>query len=160
MHCQNKFWLENITDLFCNFNLVPFTTMTNEQQLNAITRLVFIIFIILLLLNFKQSVPFLILSLFFIITIYYIQKKNLEEIKKEHFTMNKDSLYQNTNVIPRKDIPQTTAFPTLQNKKIPLIKPTFCDDAVTLNVNDPNYMSINQKLTGNRGNPKTLIALL
>lgn len=178
MRCQNKFWLENITELFCNFNLVPFKSMTSEEQMNSITRLVFIIFIILILFNFKQSLPFLVLSLFFIITIYYIQKKNLEEIKKEGFTMNEKTNVKTSktiqptyNIMQQPNIPlqssqingycsqpYTTAFQNLQNKKIPLIKPTFCDDAVVLNVNDPNYMSINQKLTGNRANPKTLIA--
>lgn len=87
MKCQkNKLWLENITNLFCSYSLVPLDNMDLADQMNALTRLVIVVFIVLLLLGFRFSLLFLLLSLLFIIILYYIQKKNMETFKTEYFT--------------------------------------------------------------------------
>lgn len=73
---ENKIWLENIGNLFCNIDLLPMRDGTLESQLNAITRLVILIFLILLLLfNLSYALVFLLLALIFIIILYYIQRK-------------------------------------------------------------------------------------
>lgn len=80
LKCNNVFWLENFTDLFCDFRLIPFKDMNLESQMNAMTRLIFFIFIILLLfLDLKSSLTFLFLSILIIIFFYYIKKKRTKE---------------------------------------------------------------------------------
>ena len=78
LKCRNVFWLENISDFFCDFALIPLDSMSLSSRLNAVTRLVVIVFFVLLLLDFKYSLSFLLVSLLFIIILYYIQKRNME----------------------------------------------------------------------------------
>lgn len=155
LKCKNKIWLENIPELFCSLNIIPLDGMTLESQLNALTRLVIVIFTILLLLNFRYSYLFLLLSLLFIIILYYIQRHNMEQYKAEHFTPHKRgrTLHKRGH-IEKKIHPdgQVTTNLLFDN-------PTsyrFCDDVKRLDYNDPNYISENQRLVG-KPNPKTLI---
>jgi hypothetical protein len=83
--CKNKFWTENIIDLFCDFKLIPLKNMTLEQKMNSITRLILFITILILLFDGKKSLIFLTLSLLIII-IYYNITKNKMEKHKENFT--------------------------------------------------------------------------
>lgn len=39
---KNKFWLENPVQLFCSYELIPLNSMTLQEQMNALTRLVFL----------------------------------------------------------------------------------------------------------------------
>jgi len=137
--CQkNKLWIENISNLFCDTSLIPLEGMSLAEQMNALTRLVIIVFLILFLLGYEQSILFLLLSLLFIIILFYIQSKNME-----NFTMTKPST--NTTC--------TQGQPTSQR---------FCNDTFQLDnsstgaYNNPRYMSNNQRLVGGP-NPKTLI---
>ena len=54
MNC-NKFWLENCSNLFSDFRLIPNQNMSLSERMNTITRLVLIIFIFLSLLIFNYS---------------------------------------------------------------------------------------------------------
>ena len=66
--CQKtKFWLENPINLLCSCDIVPLDDMILSEQMNAITRLIFIVFLILILFNFHSSFLFLLLSLVLII---------------------------------------------------------------------------------------------
>lgn len=164
---KNKFWLENPQNLLCSSKLVPLEGMTYAEKLNAITRLVFIIFIILLLLGFKDSFYFLLLSMIFIIILYYLQRTKMESYS-ENFkyapvsaqTQNKvhkhynlaweipeDKLWCNTE----KNLDSLS--PSLE-KKLVCKNPYFTKEGV---FNNPKYVSKNQKLVG-QANPKTLIA--
>lgn len=80
MQRRDKLWVENIENLFNSNKIVPSDGMTLEHKLNALTRLVILIFIVLLLLfDISYALIFLLLSLLFIIILYYIQKKNMQE---------------------------------------------------------------------------------
>ena len=101
---KNKFWLENPVQLFCSYDLIPLDSMSLSEQMNALSRLVFFVSIILLLLGFKQSILFLLISLVFIIIIYYIQKmkhiqKLSENYTRPHFIGEKPvmDLWKNIN---------------------------------------------------------------
>lgn len=147
--CQNKFWVENITDLFCSTNIVPIMGNSLEQQMNSVTRLVFIITFILILFNFKHYALFLILSLFFIIILYYIQRNQMAMTRTENYQIetctscekkgNKLSIDKGNIVVKRPSVYR------------------FCDDGVLLDYDDPNFTTPNQFLHG-PPNPKTLIA--
>ena len=137
---KNKFWLENVSNLVCSFNLIPLEGMSLADQMNALTRMVIIIFFVLILLDFNFSGIFLLLSLSFIIILYYIQKNNMERFHAEYYT----------------PMPTTRNNPKvsddLTNSK------RFCNDDISLEgaFNNPNWMSANQKLAGT-ANPKTKI---
>lgn len=89
--CQNKFWVENPCELFCSYELIPTNIMTLEENINAITRLVFAIFIILLLFNTKYSLIFLLLSIVILIFIYYLQIKMINKVTEKFQEKTKSS---------------------------------------------------------------------
>ena len=78
-------WFQGFSNLFCSKNLLPLSNMTLEEQINAITRMVLIIFVIILLFDVKCSTVFLTVSLLFIILLYYLQRNMIDKIKSEPF---------------------------------------------------------------------------
>jgi len=161
LKCQkNKLWVENISILFCSQNLIPMTGMTLAEQMNSLSRLVIFIFMILLVTGFQCSVVFLLLSLLFIIILYYIQKNGMEGVEKENFTPIND----NTQVNKVSD----TRVKYLDNSqeiyddsKLGISRKIYDDNSVILDdvtgrSCDPNWMSPNQKMVG-PANPKTNI---
>ena len=65
---KNNLWFENPLNLVCNADLVPLEGMTYAEQMNSITRLVILIFIVMILVGFNNSFFFLVL-LFFLVLI-------------------------------------------------------------------------------------------
>lgn len=185
-YCNNKFWTENFIELFCKSDIIPLSDETIENQLNALTRLVLFIFLCILLFNTKVAVIFFIFAIFYILIEYYRYKRNkkIQYTYKENFTMetnkkscgkngqngqkNTGSYYKKLNLSSSSKNPiiyysqekidyNPNNASLYKGQRYPVrTKPLFCDDSVNLNVNDPNYTSINQKLVGN-SNPKTLI---
>ena len=93
---SSTFWLENPIILCKEMKFLPKKNMTCEEQNNSITRLVFFIFLIMYLLQYKYSTLFLILSLIFIIILYYFQKNKMTTTyenysEKSHFNYIKKS---------------------------------------------------------------------
>lgn len=170
---KNKLWLENPSNLLCNSNIIPLEGMEYAEQMNAITRLIILIFIVMLLLGFKDAIFFLILSLIFIIILYYYQRSNMTRNSIESFQQIKSN-----HVLPNyHQLPMTHYG---RNGWINPQQKVWCNDAVNLDaisknlqpeimdcnpnftkkgiVNNPDFVSKNQKLTGNTVNPKTLIS--
>lgn len=183
LQCKNKFWLENLPDLFCSMSVIPMTGMSNEAQMNAFTRLLFAVFMILLILGFKYSGVFLVFSLIFVIIIYYVTTKKMEYFQtKEQFTppdpQNHTSAKQNTDIQAhqQRGQPSEERFSAeyYTPKSYPPLKKTdfvqggggaigiksqahiWCDDSVQMDFNDPTFISKNQRLVG-KPNPKTLV---
>uniref|UniRef100_A0A6C0ELE4 Minor capsid protein P9 transmembrane helices domain-containing protein n=1 Tax=viral metagenome TaxID=1070528 RepID=A0A6C0ELE4_9ZZZZ len=184
---DKKFWLENLGALFSSIQVVPTHTMNLAQQLNSITRLLLIVFIIMLLFNFKYSVHFLVISIVFIIIIYYMQRKTMSKCQEKYSNPTVVEYYKPpSNYLyagPQPSIPQNPksvapppdmrkyAQTRMANKggkefaeaiietpeKLP-----FCNDVV--DVNSSFNFSMNQTLAGGdyggkyRPNPKTLVA--
>ncbi len=71
-----KFWAENPLALLERFDVVPREEMTLEEKLNAVTRLVIIIFIILLVARYKHATIFLLSALLIILILYRFQNPN------------------------------------------------------------------------------------
>lgn len=78
MKCENKFWLENPPDLVCSFTLLPMKGMDLGEQMNSATRLVISIFLVLLLVDIKKALIFLLVGIVLIIILYYIQKGRMK----------------------------------------------------------------------------------
>jgi hypothetical protein len=185
--CQKtKFWLENPINLLCSCDIVPLDDMILSEQMNAITRLIFVVFLILILFNFHSSFLFLLLSLVLIIILYYIQRTQMNQSKKENFECNTRSMPCNNTFLntpqvspqvanyaqnvysPRPGLAQSLIgtpsscyncnIETSLDSPIQNYNPNACDGKIdTTGVyNNPNYVSNNQKLAG-FANPKTLI---
>ena len=74
---HSTFWLENPFVLLKDIKFIPKSTMSKEEQMNCITRLVIFLFLLLYLANYKHSFLFFILSIIFIIILYYLQKRQI-----------------------------------------------------------------------------------
>jgi hypothetical protein len=92
---KNNLWFENPLNLVCNSDLVPLEGMTYSEQMNAITRLVILIFIVMILVGFNNSFFFLIISLVFIIILYYLQRKQMERTS-ENYSYNNNNINMTT----------------------------------------------------------------
>lgn len=167
MVCQNKFWTQQFSELFCNLQVIPLSGMSLEQQMNALTRLSLIIFFIILLLNWRWGLGFLFLSFTFIIIFYYIQKrkmnKDIENFELPRYLLTQDQApIQHANV-PIQKIPvnqgQQLAMWNFEGNELKLQTPEqyrFCLDTVKPKFG-PDHYSANQKLAGSP-NPKTKIS--
>jgi len=161
--CNNKIWIENIKNLFCEFKLLPLSNMTLESKINALTRLVFFVSLLFLLIfDVKFSLFFLFTSLLIIIIFYYIIKdKNMNNKPKnikESFTYQ-PCFSAGKNGYSAKYRGITQKNPSTNTENLVIKRPTtyrFCEDGVEFDFNDTEYMSPNQKLVG-QANPKTLI---
>ena len=165
--CQkNKFWLEHFANLFCSVDMIPLGNMNLAQKMNALTRLVLAIFVVLLFLDAKWAPLFLLVSLLFIIILYYIQKTQMTE----HYTEPASQLSP-AELASRLE-PRLGRVNSMLN---PISANRFCHDKIPLDANpglvqrnqkglnpggvfnNPDFMSKNQRLVGGP-NPKTLIA--
>ena len=171
---NNTFWLQNPINLICTCELIPLDNMNFADQMNSITRLVLLVFFILIMVDFKHSTLFLLLSLLFIIILYYIQRSQMIEKQKEFFTPTPKNLKKSLDLYhqPNKDLAQAVYHPKpgLVNHDIYKDPMAFywCDNEQSLEgpngggfgpgvVNNCLYMSPNQKLVG-AANPRTLVA--
>lgn len=162
--CNDKFWTESVSTLFnskCGINFIPSVEMSLEQKMNAATRLVFVIFLILLLFDVKLSLLFLLAFSVVIIILYYYQKMKLTPVTQ--YAQQTRENYVNTVQKPLSAASFRVKYNNenifLQNDKVVVNSPSiyrFCDDEVPLGVNNPNYVSANQRLVG-QPNPKTKI---
>ncbi len=90
------FWLENPLVLFKHIKFIPKPHMTIEEQMNCVTRFVLFIYLILHLIGFNQSLLFLILSIIFIIILYYLQKSK-SQMTYENYNQNDDVMKSHLN---------------------------------------------------------------
>lgn len=150
--CKEKIWLEYIPNLICSCRIIPLECMTLAEQMNALSRLVIIISLVLFLFGVKHTPIFMLLSLLFIIILFYIQKKNMDILKKEHFSPYNSPMRLEQNSITGKQqiVYQYPSSKILCNDERPLDGPNGA-------FNNPNWTSVNQKLVG-PPNPKTKIA--
>jgi hypothetical protein len=88
-----KFWTEDITQLFCSAKFVPNENDSLEEQMNCLSRLVLVFFVLLFMINWKYDLIFLFLCLIFIIILYYI-KKGMNQNKENYTHMNQDNIIE------------------------------------------------------------------
>jgi hypothetical protein len=113
---DDKFWVEDPCILFTNISLFPTKSMTKSEKLNALSRLVIIISLLLYLMENEQWFVFLTLSLLIIIIMNYQQEK--EKFKKSELLSNENNttpLLENFSITPTysgSDFQQTIIAPT------------------------------------------------
>jgi len=169
MSCKEKFWLTNITGLFKSLQVIPMNDMSLGEQMNALTRLMIILFVIMFLFNFPYSLLFLVISLVLIIISYYIRKM---QSKHENYCdpgyCHNPSVKRPLQGVTPVDTSWYTEAPLPGEQPIDQKNPTqsfiirneppqyFCNDERPVRYNDPTWISPNAKL-GMGQNPKTLI---
>lgn len=94
---EHKFWLSNICELVGNPNIIPMKDMTTNEKLNATTRLVIVLSMLLFVFGFQYWLHFLGLCVLLIITIKYTGSES------ENFTV--------TPTFNSLDFEQTTVAP-------------------------------------------------
>jgi hypothetical protein len=80
--CQGEgesFWLKDPSKLLCSFSPIPHGSLASGERLNALTRFVIYVSIIMMVSNYKYAKPFLILGIMFIILIYLTSTKSERE---------------------------------------------------------------------------------
>lgn len=151
---SSEFWLENPKNLYKNFKLVPTSFMTLEENLNCLTRLVIIIFIILYLLNYNYSIVFLLVLLLIIIIFYYNKRKQMTTVEAynhkdylEYVKQSEQRKIQSLNFSKNQlnTNQYSGSFYSAQNQDLQILEPNQL------------FQSANQKLVGS-ANPKTRIA--
>lgn len=78
---RTQFWIQDPQGLISDWKFIPNRHMSLEEKMNAITRLVIIIFIIMLILKYKHALPFLIVTLVLIVFLYYAQRRRIDRMK-------------------------------------------------------------------------------
>ena len=73
----NKLWIESPSVIFKSINMLPSSKMELSEQLNSLTRLAIAIFLIMIMINFSAGLYFLVLSIFLLIILCYIQRKRM-----------------------------------------------------------------------------------
>ena len=64
---NESFWLNDPKALLCNFNIMPTADMSVAQRLNALTRLLLVVTVVLYVLDYEQYLSVLILGLLLIV---------------------------------------------------------------------------------------------
>lgn len=80
-----KYWTESPSELLRDYKIMPFSSMTLPEQINAMTRLVIVIFLALFLIDFPYSFHFVIISILFLIILCYIQRNSMSVKVKENY---------------------------------------------------------------------------
>jgi len=145
MPCNStkQFWVGDFTQLFCAFNIFP-QSDNLVDNMNALTRLVIVISLIVLYLNLKVALLILFVGLSLVTIFYYSLEKVDSRSPRESFEGE-----------PQFFSGELTGGPQQPS-------PRFCNDATPITPNDPGYLSKNQILTqgGSRlqqANPKTYV---
>jgi len=103
---DEELWLEDPCALFSLY-LIPDSLMTQKAKINALTRMAIIIFIVMWLSGIKYSSIFLILSILFILLLYY-KKMNKEKFSNlPNQTTNMANITKtaiNPTTLPRQDM--------------------------------------------------------
>ena len=80
--CDRRFWLENPTNVLCDYTLLPTDNMSVGSKLNAITRLVMFLTMYLHLVGSKYVWIFAGLSLLSIVCLYYYQRDTMKTVER------------------------------------------------------------------------------
>jgi hypothetical protein len=92
MHNNDEeiFWAYDLSSLFRCFNLVPYGSISSGSRLNAITRLVLLIYVILLIVKYKHAHLFFVCSIILILIVHLkYSQENFELLSYDNNKMSK-----------------------------------------------------------------------
>ena len=115
------FWLENPNVLIENYKLLPESNMSKNEQLNCLTRLVIVLYIMLELSGSKCATIFLLLSILMIILVYILKRDMFSENYKNFYAGPSTTIETNNNFVSEnqklvgKPNPKTLIQPKIVN---------------------------------------------
>lgn len=126
--CNRKIWLEDVCALFDNNDILPTKTMSKNEKVNSITRLILLIFTGMVILKYPYAINFLCLSIIIILILYFLTVKEYYD-SMDHPTVYKNPLIaQNTEsmkklsvepvIIPRAHDRDVWSFPSYRHSAI------------------------------------------
>ena len=148
LKCTHKFWLEDPKVLFCTDRVLPLHGMNFEQQMNALTRLILIICIILYVFNFKYTVLILLITLLLIIILYYVQRNSMTTIENYNSHVSEVNLPKSGSHYPGAyNIPKNNYNNRLR----------YCGNSKNNNLDDqfnnPSYVPLNEQINTGKQTP-------
>ena len=111
---STKFWVEDLCVLFTDLALFPTTEMTNPEKLNALTRLIIIITIIMYFMTYEYWFMFLVLSILVIVILNCSASENFGRNKKNEDNSG-SNIIEDFTIVPTyvgTDFQQTVVAPT------------------------------------------------
>lgn len=163
MSSESNFWLLNIKTLFNSIQVVPTNLMPIGEQLNSVTRLILIIFLIMILFNYTHSIHFVLISISIIILIYYIKSVKMKKVQiRENFGASpgiasgnpqtyKDNKPLNFNTLSNEKIVLQNGVPYRKSYIQTPENLAFCNDGVSIDSPNNIAVSMNQNLAGKAG---------
>lgn len=89
--CRDTFWVEAPFCLLTDFRVIPREEMTLEQKMNTITRIVILVFLVMLIAKYKHAMAFLLISIVLIVILYYAKRRRVdEEYTRSHSKKQKE----------------------------------------------------------------------
>lgn len=141
---KTDFWLEDYKCLFSDITIIPQNRYSIDERFNILSRLIIIIsLLVMLFLDLKLGIIFLLLSLVVIISIYYSKDKNV--IVQENFQFI-NNLPNDKKMERDPKIYLDNVFTTVKNPtKFPPESNLFCGSEQIL-TNNQSQWTLNQQL--------------
>ena len=123
---RERVWMEN-PYVLCSLNMIPTLDMTVNQRVNALTRMVFVIFIILLFFRYEYSIHFLLISVLIILILYFVSSKEpfakMDTPRKYKYplldrTMSEKKMSIPPIIVPRSHDKDVWSFPSHQHSAV------------------------------------------
>ncbi len=161
---MGKLW----SNLFTEFSIIPLPSMNFVDQMNSLTRLVLIIFAVMVLLDFKQSLSFLVIALTFIIILYNIERTKMKKAKSTENYNGPSSSGRGEPVMALNTFPIQASKPSIRfsnsHEKLGYARVNidtgerllFVNDTTQVGANSDTYVSKNYLLSRGQ-NPITKI---
>ena len=128
---SDKFWVEEPCVLFGDLAFLPSKNMTQEEKLNALTRLAIIITVVMYFMDYKYWFEFLTLSILIIIIINYsggsekFKKGKVDDLEKTEIPKSPENSPEKEDLIEKFSIVPTYTGSDFQQT---IIAPTFAEE--------------------------------
>jgi hypothetical protein len=147
-HITNKkVWIEDLCSIFNKRDIIPNVTMTKNEKINTITRLVILVFILMVITKYPYSITFLLLSLIIILILYFINTKEYYS-SMDYPTQYRNPLISQNSLSSKKMSIQPIITPRAHDKDV-WSKPDYRHSAVNYNQArydlSEQYESVEQK---------------
>lgn len=125
---NKKIWLEDICAIFDNGDLLPTKTMSKNEKVNSITRLVLLIFTGMVVLKYPYALNFLCLAIIIILILYFLTVKEYYDDMDRPTKYKYPLIAQNTEamkkmsvepiIVPRAHDRDVWSFPSYRHSAI------------------------------------------
>jgi hypothetical protein len=126
--CNKKSWIEDFCSILDRPDIIPNDTMSKGENINTITRLTILIFLIMCVFNYKHSLNFLTISIIIILILYFINTKEHYNNMDKPISYKNPLIAQNTQsskklsiepiIVPRAHDKDVWSFPSYRHSAV------------------------------------------